>query len=72
MGSFEDDRQSENEDSKVGYGKPPKHSRFKKGQSGNPRGKPRGTKNSATLLRQALLASVIVKEERAANQDHKA
>lgn len=24
----------------VGYGKPPKHSRFKKGKSGNPRGRP--------------------------------
>jgi hypothetical protein len=26
---------------KIGYGKPPKHSRFKKGQSGNPRGRKR-------------------------------
>src|SRR5437773_3368778 len=25
----------------VGYGKPPRHARFKKGQSGNPRGRPR-------------------------------
>src|SRR6476659_9432704 len=24
----------------VGYGKPPKHTRFKKGQSGNPKGRP--------------------------------
>jgi len=29
----------------VGYGKPPEHSRFKPGQSGNPRGRPRGSKN---------------------------
>jgi hypothetical protein len=63
MESFEDDRWSENDDEyEVGYRKPPKHSRFKKGQSGNPRGKPRGTKNSATLLKQALLASVLVKQ----------
>src|SRR4051794_26939196 len=27
-------------DDQVGYGKPPRHSRFKKGQSGNPRGRP--------------------------------
>jgi hypothetical protein len=27
---------------KVGYGKPPVHSRFRKGQSGNPGGRPRG------------------------------
>ena len=26
----------------VGYGRPPEHSRFRKGQSGNPRGRPRG------------------------------
>jgi hypothetical protein len=28
-------------DYEIGYGKPPLHSRFKKGQSGNPRGRPR-------------------------------
>ncbi len=33
----------------VGYKKPPLHSRFKKGQSGNPRGRPRGSKNFSTL-----------------------
>lgn len=27
---------------------PPKHTRFKKGQSGNPGGKPRGTRNTLT------------------------
>ena len=27
-----------------GYGSPPRHSRFKRGQSGNPRGRPRGAK----------------------------
>jgi hypothetical protein len=26
-----------------GYGRPPKHSQFKKGHSGNPRGRPKGT-----------------------------
>ncbi len=63
MESFEDEGWSEHaDDYKVGYRKPPRHSRFKKGQSGNPRGKPRGTKNSATLLKQALLASVLVKQ----------
>src|SRR6202043_802995 len=35
----------------VGYGKPPMHTRFRKGQSGNPGGRPRGmTAGKATAL----------------------
>ena len=41
-------------DYEVGYGKPPRHSRFVKGRSGNPRGRPPGTKNLKTLLSEAL------------------
>jgi hypothetical protein len=41
-------------DYEVGYGKPPRHSRFVKGQSGNPRGRPPGAKNFTTLLNEAL------------------
>jgi hypothetical protein len=41
-------------DYEVGYGKPPRETRFAKGQSGNPRGRPSGAKNFATLLREAL------------------
>lgn len=49
-------------DYEVGYKKPPKHSQFKKGQSGNPRGRPRGSKNSATLFNEALNEKVVITE----------
>jgi hypothetical protein len=46
----------------AGYGKPPLHTRFQKGRSGNPKGRPRGRKNMSTLLSDALNGSVIVVE----------
>jgi hypothetical protein len=49
-------------DYEVGYGKPPRHTRFRKGQSGNPRGRPKEAKNLATLLKEALNERVIVAE----------
>ena len=46
----------------VGYGKPPRHTRFEQGRSGNPRGRPPGSKNLSTLLSEALNEPVIVTE----------
>ena len=53
----------ENSNYRVGYKKPPLHTRFKKGQSGNPRGRPRGSKNFSTLLTEALNEPVVVTED---------
>jgi len=47
-------------DYEVGYSKPPQHTRFVKGQSGNPRGRPSGAKNMKTLLNKALNELVVV------------
>ena len=46
----------------VGYGRPPRHSRFKPGQSGNPRGRPKGTLNFATDVEQTLAALITLNE----------
>ncbi len=46
----------------VGRGRPPMNSRFKPGQSGNPRGRPKGAKDLRTVLDAALGERVVVME----------
>jgi hypothetical protein len=46
----------------VGFGKPPTHTRFRKGVSGNPKGRPKGSRNLATVLARALEEKVVINE----------
>jgi hypothetical protein len=48
--------------SAVGYCNPPEYTRFKKGQSGNPKGRPKGTLNMATVLERTLREKLIITE----------
>lgn len=49
-------------DYEVGHGRPPVATRFKPGQSGNLKGRPREAKNLSTLTREKLQAKVPVRE----------
>lgn len=46
----------------VGYAKPPKHSRFQPGQSGNPRGRSKGTRNLSSDLKDELGERIRIRE----------
>ncbi len=46
----------------VGYGRPPKDFQFKKGVSGNPNGRPKGSNNFKTDLTEELTERILVRE----------
>ena len=50
-------------DYKVGRGKPPLQTRFKPGQSGNPKGRPKGRRGLFALLRAELQTLINVTED---------
>src|SRR5687768_9358671 len=61
--SIDDDDRKESEVSyAVGYRRPPVHTRFKVGQSGNPSGRPKGTANLKTLFDRILREEISLRE----------
>ena len=46
----------------VGYGRPPNHTRFQHGTSGNPNGRPKKSRNAKTIIRRVLDSTVTVRE----------
>jgi hypothetical protein len=51
------------DDDAVGYKKPPRHSRFQPGKSGNPRGKQKGVRNFATDVKRTLEVPVRLNDQ---------
>jgi hypothetical protein len=47
-------------DYSIGFGRPPTETRFRPGRSGNPKGRPKGTRNTASMAREALEQKVSV------------
>jgi hypothetical protein len=46
----------------VGYKRPPRHSRFKPGQSGNPKGRPKGARSPRVLWNEMIEGTVVVND----------
>jgi uncharacterized protein DUF5681 len=53
---------NDQDDGDVGYKRPPRHSQFKPGQSGNPRGRPAGVRNLKADLLDELREDVTICE----------
>jgi len=60
----ESDQSDDKPNSAVGYRRPPVNRQFKPGQSGNPRGRPKGSKNFPTMFAEAMSRPVTVRDKK--------
>jgi hypothetical protein len=51
-----------NPEESVGYGRPPKATQWKPGQSGNPKGKAKGLKSLKKIVQNEAASKIVVKE----------
>ena len=56
------DGRSARDKGEVGYCRPPKEHQFKPGRSGNAKGRPKGAKNEATILRDIMNRPIAIRE----------
>lgn len=57
-----DDEIMDGDQYEVGYKKPPKNTRFKPGQSGNPNGRPKTQKSNQDIFEEILMGQVTLVE----------
>ena len=50
-------------DYEIGFKKPPKKTQFKKGATGNPKGRPKEVKNLKSVVRDEAYSKVVIKED---------
>lgn len=61
VASEQDTSEPSSREYEVGYRKPPRHTRFKPGQSGNPRGRPKGARGLNTIVRTLMNETMVLR-----------